>query len=333
MIRALNQGYRKSPSMWYYVVLFALIWAIAWFVRDRQTISRFSDKSVFITGCDTGFGNLLAKRLSRKGFQVLAGCLTQAGADDLQKVCPVGLKSTLLDVTSSDSISYAVEWAKSQVGDKGLYGLVNNAGIANPIGPTEWMTVQDYRRVMEVNTFGTIAVTLAFLPLIKKAKGRVVNMASILGRISANGGGYCVSKYAVEAFSDSLRRDIQHFGIKVCIVEPGFFKTAVTNLESIEKSLQQIWQRMPEETQRSYGDSYFKQYLKIQRLIMNFICDPDISKVPKCIEHALQAVYPRTRYSPGWDAKFLWLPASYMPSFIVDAALAFVLPKPEYRAS
>ncbi|XP_053311579.1 retinol dehydrogenase 5 [Spea bombifrons] len=317
--------------MWCYILLFAMIWAIGWFLRDRQTISRFSDKHVFITGCDTGFGNLLAKRLSRKGFQVLAGCLTQAGADELQKACPVGLKSTLLDVTNPDSIRSAVAWVTSEVGVKGLYGLVNNAGIANPIGPTEWMTVQDYRKVMEVNTFGTIAVTLDFLPLIKKAQGRIVNMASILGRLSANGGGYCVSKYAVEAFSDSLRRDMQHFGVKVCIIEPGFFKTAVTNLDSIERSLQQLWDRMTPETQRSYGENYFKKYLKVQRLIMNFICDADISKVPKCIEHALQATYPRTRYSPGWDAKLVWLPASYMPAFIVDAVLGFVLPKPEQK--
>lgn len=82
---------------------------------------------------------------------------------------------------------------------------MNNAGVANPIGPTEWMNVEDYRKVMAVNTFGVIEVSLAFLPLLKKARGRVVNTSSVLGRLSANGGGYCVSKYTVEAFSDSLR--------------------------------------------------------------------------------------------------------------------------------
>ncbi|KAG8452405.1 hypothetical protein GDO86_004272 [Hymenochirus boettgeri] len=317
--------------MWCYVVLFAVAWAIGWFLRDRQIISRVSDKHVFITGCDTGFGNLLAKRLSRKGFHVLAGCLTQAGTENLQKDCPVNLKSILLDVTNRESINKAVEWATTEVGDRGLYGLVNNAGVANPIGPTEWMTLQDFKKVMEVNTFGTIAVTLAFLPLVKRAQGRIVNMASVLGRISANGGGYCVSKYAVEAFSDSLRRDMQHFGVRVCIIEPGFFRTAVTDLDSIERSLQKLWDQMPPESKMTYGEEYFQQYLKVQRLIMNFICDPDISKVPMCIEHALQAQYPRTRYSPGWDAKFLWLPVSYMPSFVVDAVLGFVLPKPHYR--
>ena len=87
----------------------------------------------------------------------------------------------------------------------GLFGLVNNAGVANPIGPTEWMRIEDYRQVMSVNTFGAIEVTLQLLPLLKRARGRVVNTSSVLGRLSANGGGYCVSKYCIEAFSDSLR--------------------------------------------------------------------------------------------------------------------------------
>lgn len=87
----------------------------------------------------------------------------------------------------------------------GLFGLVNNAGVANPIGPTEWMVLEDYRQVMAVNAFGAIEVTLLLLPLLKRARGRVVNTSSVLGRLAANGGGYCVSKYCIEAFSDSLR--------------------------------------------------------------------------------------------------------------------------------
>ena len=87
----------------------------------------------------------------------------------------------------------------------GLFGLVNNAGVANPIGPTEWMVLEDYRQVMAVNAFGAIEVTLLLLPLLKRARGRVVNTSSVLGRLAANGGGYCVSRYCIEAFSDSLR--------------------------------------------------------------------------------------------------------------------------------
>lgn len=87
----------------------------------------------------------------------------------------------------------------------GLWGLVNNAGISVPIGPMEWMQLEDFKKVLDVNLIGLIEVTLKFLPLLKKARGRVVNVASILGRVSLIGGGYCLSKYGVEAFSDSLR--------------------------------------------------------------------------------------------------------------------------------
>ncbi|XP_077780108.1 retinol dehydrogenase 5 [Podarcis muralis] len=315
-----------------YALLFSILWIVVWFLRDRQTLSSYKDKYVFITGCDTGFGNMLAKRLDKKGFQVLAGCLTQKGADNLQRSSSPNLRTILLDVTNSESISKAVQWVKGEVGEKGLFGLVNNAGVANPIGPTEWMGVEDYRKVMSVNTFGVIEVSLAFLPLLKRARGRVVNTSSVLGRLSANGGGYCVSKYTVEAFSDSLRRDMYHFGVKVSIVEPGFFKTAVTNLESIEASLRQLWDRLSPETRQSYGEDFFPNYLKVQKFIMNIICDPDLSKVTNCMEHALQAKYPRTRYSAGWDAKFVWLPVSYLPAFMVDIVLATILPKPAHRA-
>nr|XP_060619925.1 retinol dehydrogenase 5 [Anolis sagrei ordinatus]XP_060619926.1 retinol dehydrogenase 5 [Anolis sagrei ordinatus] len=318
--------------MWCCVLLFSVLWTVVWFFRDRQMLSSFKDKYVFITGCDTGFGNLLAKRLDKKGFQVLAGCLTQKGADNLQRSSSPNLRTTLLDVTNSESIRKAVEWVKGEVGEKGLFGLVNNAGVANPIGPTEWMIVEDYRKVMSVNTFGMIEVSLAFLPLLKQARGRVVNTSSVLGRLSANGGGYCISKYCVEAFSDSLRRDMYHFGVKVSIVEPGFFKTAVTNLDSVESSLRQIWDRMSPEARQSYGEDFFPNYLKVQKFIMNLICDPDLSKVTNCMEHALEAKHPRSRYSAGWDAKFMWLPVSYLPAFMVDIVLATVLPKPAHRA-
>lgn len=87
----------------------------------------------------------------------------------------------------------------------GLFGLVNNAGVAGIIGPTPWLTREDFRRVLTVNTLGPIGVTLALLPVLQRARGRVVNITSVLGRLAANGGGYCVSKFGLEAFSDSLR--------------------------------------------------------------------------------------------------------------------------------
>ncbi|XP_069739194.1 retinol dehydrogenase 5 [Phaenicophaeus curvirostris] len=316
--------------MWPWLLLVSLVWAVGWLVRDGRALPSVSDKHVFITGCDSGFGNLLARRLAQRGFRVLAACLTPQGAEALGRACPA-LRTVLLDVTRPDSVRRAAEWVRGQVGDRGLFGLVNNAGVANPIGPTEWMAADDYRRVLAVNAVGAIEVTLELLPLLKRARGRVVNTSSVLGRLSANGGGYCVSKYCIEAFSDSLRRDMYHFGVKVSIVEPGFFKTAVTNLESIEASLQQLWDRLAPETRLSYGEEFFHKYLKVQRFIMTMLCDADLSKVTRCMEHALSARHPRTRYSAGWDAKLLWLPASYLPAFIVDFTLATILPKPAHR--
>uniref|UniRef100_A0ABI7ZDI3 Retinol dehydrogenase 5 n=1 Tax=Felis catus TaxID=9685 RepID=A0ABI7ZDI3_FELCA len=210
----------------------------------------------------------------------------------------------------------------------GLFGLVNNAGVAGIIGPTPWLTRDDFHRVLSVNTLGPIGVTLALLPLLQQARGRVVNITSVLGRLAANGGGYCVSKFGLEAFSDSLRRDVAPFGVRVSIVEPGFFQTPVTNLESLENTLQECWARLPPDTQAHYGEAFLTKYFKMQRRIMSLICDPDLTKVSRCLEHALTARHPRTRYSPGWDAKLLWLPASYLPASLVDAVLTWVIPKP-----
>ncbi|KAI7791114.1 putative 11-cis retinol dehydrogenase [Triplophysa rosa] len=307
---------------------FVLLWALVWFCRDNLKIDNVKEKYVFVTGCDTGFGNLVCKRLDKQGFRVLAGCLTEKGADDLKRATGPYLKTCILDVTNTASIQKAAEWTKKEVGVKGLWGIVNNAGRSLPMGPSEWMTIEDFQSTLKVNMIGVIETTMNFLPLIKMARGRVVNVASVLGRVAANGGGYCISKFGVESFSDCLRRDIQYFGIKVCIIEPGFFKTQVTSLEPIERELHRLWNQLPTEVKESYGDKYLDKYIKIQRLIMNTICDPDISKVTNCMEHALLAVHPRTRYSAGWDAKLLWIPLSYMPACFVDIALKLVMPKP-----
>ncbi|XP_051031971.1 retinol dehydrogenase 5 isoform X1 [Phodopus roborovskii] len=315
--------------MWLPLLLGALLWAVLWLLRDQQRLPA-SNAFIFITGCDSGFGRLLALQLDQKGFRVLASCLTRSGAEDLQQMGSSRLHTTLLDVTDPQNVQQVAKWVKTHVGETGLFGLVNNAGVAGVIGPTPWLTQDDFQRVLNVNTLGPIGVTLALLPLLQKARGRVVNITSVLGRLAASGGGYCVSKFGLEAFSDSLRRDMAPFGVQVSIVEPGFFRTPVTNLESLENTLKACWAQLPPSTQAHYGEAFLASYtdLQAQRRIMNLICDPDLTKVISCLEHALTARHPRTRYSPGWDAKLLWLPASYLPASLVDAVLSWVLPQP-----
>ncbi|KAM6935011.1 retinol dehydrogenase 1 [Xenentodon cancila] len=311
------------------VLLLATLAAIRWYIRDSYKVDAFAQKHVLITGCDSGFGNLLARQLDLKGFHIIAACLTENGAADLALAASPRLKTLLLNVTDGTSIRRAVEFVSREVGERGLWGLVNNAGRSIPIGPTEWMQLEDFTKVLDVNLIGVIDVTLQFLPLLKKAGGRVVNVASILGRLSLTGGGYCLSKWGVEAFSDSLRRDMQHFGIKVSIIEPGFFKTDVTRLDLINADLRRMWARLPQDVKDSYGTAYFDKYLKAQDFSMGMLCSSDISKVTRCMDHALTARFPRTRYGAGWDAKLFWIPMSYLPSFVSDFVVHALLPSPK----
>lgn len=299
------------------------------FIRDSFSVDSLAQRHVLITGCDSGFGNLLARQLDLRGVPVIAGCFTEKGAADLTALASSRLKTLQLNVTDSASIKKAVEAVKAEVGQRGLWGLVNNAGISIPIGPVDWLKPEDFTKVLDVNLLGVIDVTLHFLPLLKKAKGRVVNVASIFGRLSLAGGGYCPSKYGVEAFSDSLRRDMQHFGIKVSIIEPGFFKTAVTSSKMIEGDLKRLWDRLPQDVRDSYGTTYLQEYSEAQKMSLGILSSSDLSKVTSCMEHALTAYYPRTRYGAGWDAKLLWIPLSYMPSFMSDFVVKVLLPSPK----
>ncbi|XP_061736065.1 D-beta-hydroxybutyrate dehydrogenase, mitochondrial-like isoform X1 [Nerophis ophidion] len=197
-----------SHPLWTLALLLAAAWSTWWYIRDSCQVDTFSLKQVLITGCDSGFGNLLARQLDRKGFCVIAACLTQGGAADLASSASPRLKTLILDVTDSESIRRARRFVSEEVGERGLWGLVNNAGTCAPMGPLEWMHLEDFSQVLEVNLLGLIQVTLHFLPLLKKGGGRLVNVSSVLGRLAIIGGGYCPSKWGVEAFSDGLRPEV-----------------------------------------------------------------------------------------------------------------------------
>lgn len=215
--------------------LVVLYYIVRWY-RERERVPDRGNKYVFITGCDSGFGKLLTSHLDKCGFCVVAACLTEKGEEELKKSCSSRLSTVHLNVTKSESIDKAFAFIKNLVGEKGkelhctlclvlnkstvsfmkyknktilcsagLWALVNNAGVAVPSGPDDWLTLQDYENMLDVNLNGVIGVTLSILPLIKKARGRVVNVASVFGRISPFGGPYSVSKYGVEAFNDTLR--------------------------------------------------------------------------------------------------------------------------------
>ncbi|KAM3857137.1 retinol dehydrogenase 7-like [Diretmus argenteus] len=307
--------------MYLYLLGLVVFYYVYRWVRELPRVPDKASKYVYVTGCDTGFGNLLARHLDAQGFRVIAACFTEKGEEDLRKSCSNKLITTHLDVRSNDSITKVKAMIQDKVGESGLWAVVNNAGVAIPSAPTDWLIIDDYKSMLDVNLIGVIAVTLSVLPLIKKARGRVVNVASVFGRISPTGGPYTISKYGVEAFNDNLRRDMIPFGVKVFCIEPGFFKTAVTNADILSKSIKMLWERLPEEVKDDYGPTFVEQVDVVMRGKVNQISDGDLMKVVSCMEHAVSAVRPRTRYSPGWDAKLFWLPLSYMPTFVSDYIL------------
>lgn len=242
--------------MWLYLAVFVGLYHLLHWYRERQVLSHLRDRYVFITGCDSGFGKLLARQLDARGLRVLAACLTEKGAEQLRGQTSDRLETVALDVTKTESVAAAAQWVKEHVGERGLWGLVNNAGISLPMAPNEMLTKQDFVTILDVNLLGVIDVTLSLLPLVRKARGRVVNVSSISGRVSLFGGGYCISKYGVEAFSDSLRRELSYFGVKVAMIEPGYFKTAVTSKERFLKSFLEIWDRSSPEVKQIYGEKF-----------------------------------------------------------------------------
>lgn len=141
----------------------------------------------------------------------------------------------------------------------GLWAIVNNAGIAN-VGMIEWVAVEEMKKVVDVNLWGTVSVTKAFLPLLKRSKGRIINVASSWGRVCIPGvAAYCISKYGVQAFCDSLRREVKPFRVTVHIIEPGMFKTNITDRAKNIQVLERLWHNLDEETKKSYGTEFYEE--------------------------------------------------------------------------
>ncbi|XP_071551078.1 D-beta-hydroxybutyrate dehydrogenase, mitochondrial-like isoform X2 [Panulirus ornatus] len=259
-------------------------------------------KAVLVTGCDTGFGHHLALHLDKLGFRVFAGCLhcEGAGAKRLRREGSGRLHVLQLDVTSQKQIAKALQDVKHFLNSgEVLWGLVNNAGIST-YGAVEWVSMDTYRKLSEVNLFGPIAVTKAFLPLIRKVKGRVVTVASVRGRMSSPmGTAYEVTKYGVEAFNDGLRNEMRRFGVDVCLIEPGNFTvgTGIYSAESVQRDGQAMWVAMDQQVKDDYGKDYIERIQQSQ-LKDTRSGNPDVSEVVDALTDALTQRFPQSRYQP-----------------------------------
>lgn len=153
----------------------------------------------------------------------------------------------MVDVTKQDQIDAALVHIKKTLVDTNavLWGLVNNAGIL-PLGFVEACPMENYRKCMEINTFGAVATCKTFLPLIRESEGRIVNVCSVAGRIGVGTwSAYSMSKFALEAFTDCLRREMELWNVKVITIEPGYFKTDLTKPERFRQLMKDNWDKSP----------------------------------------------------------------------------------------
>jgi len=254
--------------------------------------------AVVVTGASTGIGRATALRLDGHGYRVFAGVRKEADARDLAQAGSDRLTPVTLDVTSPDEIFTVMEEVAEAVGDAGLAGIVNNAGVGGG-GPIEFMPLEELRRTLEVNLIGQVAVTQAFIPLIRKGKGTIVFIASIGGRVASPFmSPYNTSKFAVEALGESLRHELTPWDIDVAVVEPGSIDTDIW-AKGNEQLREQLGE-MPEDARRLYG----KQITRFGEVI-NETASRGISpeKVAEVVHDAIASENPKHRYLVGMDAK------------------------------
>ncbi len=270
-------------------------------------------RTVVITGASTGIGEACALRMDRLGWRVFAGVRKEADGQALREKASEKLTPIILDVTEQPTIDASAATVTAAVGESGLAGLINNAGVGVG-GPLEFISVDELRRQLEVNVIGQIAVTQAFMPLIRKATGRIVNMGSIGGRMATPFlGPYNASKFAMEALTDSLRQELYPWGIHVSIIEPGSIATPIW--EKSKAAIEELKETLPEEAMMLYGETVEA----VEKALVEFeAAGIPADEVAKFAEHALTARTPKTRYVVGRDAQIQRLLVKWAPDRVRD---------------
>ncbi|NUQ63109.1 MAG: SDR family NAD(P)-dependent oxidoreductase [Pirellulales bacterium] len=254
--------------------------------------------AVLITGTSTGIGAACALALDRQGFLVLAGVRKEEDAQRLRARASLRLQTLMLDVTDEAGIRAAAQTVGDRVGEAGLAGLVNNAGILVP-GPLELVAIDQLRRQLEVNVIGQVAMVQAFLPLLRRRRGRIVGIGSIAGRLAPPYlGAYAASKAAVESMTDCLRVELRTWGIHVALVEPDSVDTP-------------IWEKLQAEADRLDANVspevralYDRDILEMRKAGMRMDrAGMPVDRVVRAVHHALTAKHPKTRYPIGWRTR------------------------------
>jgi len=253
-----------------------------------------ADPFILVTGASRGLGRDITLHLARNGFQALAGVRSAADGDRLAAEAPGQIHPVLLDVTDAGSIRSAVSEAERLTGEAGLAGLVNNAGLAS-FRPLEQQRIEDFEAIFRVNVIGVQALTQALLPMLRRSRGRIVNISSGNGKLSMPfSGAYCASKFALEAMSDALRMELRPWGMHVVVVEPGTMATDI-RVRAVEDWTAEH-AALPADEQRLYA----RELAAFAGAIggMEAAAGP-VADVSAAVLQALTDPEPRTRYPVG----------------------------------
>ncbi len=254
-----------------------------------------NERAIVITGASTGIGKATALLLDKLGFKVIAGVRKEADGQALKKEASDKLRPIFLDVTDGDSIAAAVDTVAKETGGE-LYGLVNNAGLSLN-GPLELVPVSQIKQLMDVNVLGLLAVTQAFLPLLRQSQGRIINISSGHGLLAVpDKSVYAASKFAVQAITDSLRVELRPFDVSVSSIVVGKVDTAV--LGKIIADRDKMIEAAPAEVVKLYSPiiEFFDKEVKGLPGI------PAI-EVGKVVAQALTTEKPKAQYLIGPGAK------------------------------
>ncbi|MEX5217232.1 MAG: SDR family oxidoreductase [Nitrospira sp.] len=269
--------------------------------------------AVVITGASTGIGAACALALDKSGYRVFAGIRDKADGTRLTASASPRLMPIGLDVTDPPSIAAALHTVKAMVGEQGLAGLINNAGIA-VAGPVEVLPLSEWRRQFEVNIFGLISVTQAFLPLLRQGNGRVINIGSMSGRTAMPYmAPYAASKHALLGLTTSLRIELHPWGVHVALIEPGAIATPIWGKTRKEVDAGESgWTR---EMKALYKTSFTKAKEAVSKIGAQA---PPPGIVVDAVIHALRSRFPKTRYLVGRDARIRAILVKVLPDRVHD---------------
>ena len=274
-------------------------------------------KYVLVTGASAGIGQALVLQLDKMGFHVFGSVRKPEDAEALDKMTSANTRPVMMDITMADTIASAKQGVSEVVGETGLYALVNNAGAIYG-GPAEFQDLDIVRQQLEINLVGHIAVTQAFLPLIRRARGRIINVGS--GHRFAPApfvAAYCASKAGLGAFTDALRMELMPWGIKVIMVDPG-----ATDTPMWDKSLPRTeahFQQLPDEAKSLYQDIFYRTGSFFEKLKKAGSTPEQAARV---IVRALTARRPRDLYLSGKDTVVGYLSDTLLPRPFYHRVLA-----------